>query len=182
MSADETRAAVTKGRDVDSNSAASPRPAKGVIFDLGGTLVFNHPEPEDDRERRQCAANARVAADQRGNTISVDIETVSYANMMPALVATWLRGLQPQRGQAPSPGTNPGLEMRVPSRWLNSALKHVTRGEAWYLAKAHRRLPYGHSLISLATGPARGAPEGRPVAAAARHNREQSPLRAEPGD
>lgn len=50
-----------------TNSAASPRPAKGVIFDLGGTLVYNHPEPELDRERRQCAAIARLVVDELGH-------------------------------------------------------------------------------------------------------------------
>jgi len=41
-----------------------PRCVRGVIFDLGGTLVCNHPQPEDNRERRQCEAiGALVAAE-----------------------------------------------------------------------------------------------------------------------
>lgn len=40
-----------------------PRRVRGVIFDLGGTLICNHPHPEDNRERRQCEAiGALVAA------------------------------------------------------------------------------------------------------------------------
>lgn len=42
------------------------RPVRGVIFDLGGTLISSHPEPEPDRERRQSAAIARLAADELG--------------------------------------------------------------------------------------------------------------------
>lgn len=42
------------------------RPVRGVIFDLGGTLVYNNTEPESDRERRQCVAIARLATDELG--------------------------------------------------------------------------------------------------------------------
>lgn len=41
---------------------------RGVIFDLGGTLIYNHPEPELDRERRQCKAIAAFAATEFGCT------------------------------------------------------------------------------------------------------------------
>lgn len=41
-------------------------PLRGTIFDLGGTLVHNHPEPELERERRQCVTIARLAADELG--------------------------------------------------------------------------------------------------------------------
>lgn len=39
---------------------------RGVIFDLGGTLVYNPYGEYADRERRQCAAIARLAADELG--------------------------------------------------------------------------------------------------------------------
>ncbi len=39
---------------------------RGVIFDLGGTLVYQNPLPEPDRERQQCAAIARLAVDELG--------------------------------------------------------------------------------------------------------------------
>ena len=39
---------------------------QGVIFDLGGTLIYNHPEPEADRERQQCRAIAAFAATELG--------------------------------------------------------------------------------------------------------------------
>jgi HAD superfamily hydrolase (TIGR01549 family) len=38
------------------------RAVQGVIFDLGGTLVYQNADPEPDRERRQCEAIARLAA------------------------------------------------------------------------------------------------------------------------
>ena len=81
------------------------------------------------------------------------VETLSYANMLPALAATWCRRLASRRTAEPGPGTNPGLRMRVPSRWLNTALLAVMAGEAWYLARCRGRLPYGHSLVCLATKP-----------------------------
>lgn len=79
------------------------------------------------------------------------VERLSYANMLPALAATWCRRLGSRETTEPGPGTNPGLRMRVPSRWLNTALLAVMAGEAWYLATCHGRLPYGHSLVCLAT-------------------------------
>jgi SAM-dependent methyltransferase len=81
------------------------------------------------------------------------VKTISYVNMLPALVATWIRRLRPAGARAHRPGANPGLGMRVPPRWLNAVLKGVMRGEAWYLARGHRTLAYGHSLISLAMRP-----------------------------
>lgn len=39
---------------------------RGVIFDLGGTLVYQNADPEPDRERRQCAAVAQLAARELG--------------------------------------------------------------------------------------------------------------------
>lgn len=39
---------------------------RGIIFDLGGTLINNHPEPELDREREQCKAIAMFAAAELG--------------------------------------------------------------------------------------------------------------------
>ena len=39
---------------------------QGVIFDLGGTLIYNHPKPEADRERQQCRAIAAFAATELG--------------------------------------------------------------------------------------------------------------------
>jgi putative hydrolase of the HAD superfamily len=39
---------------------------RGVIFDLGGTLVYQNADPEPGRERRQCAAIARLAARELG--------------------------------------------------------------------------------------------------------------------
>jgi len=42
------------------------RPVRGVIFDLGGTLVSQNPIPEVVRERRQCAAIARLVAEEFG--------------------------------------------------------------------------------------------------------------------
>ena len=90
-------------------------------------------------------------------------ETLSYANMLPALAATWCRRLGSKQTAEPGPGTNPGLRMRVPSRWLNTALLAVMAGEAWYLARCRGRLPYGHSLVCLATkpDPRRAAPLAR---------------------
>lgn len=81
------------------------------------------------------------------------VERLSYANMLPALAATWYRRLGSGQTAEPGPGTNPGLTMRVPSRWLNTALLAVMAGEAWYLARCRGRLPYGHSLVCLATKP-----------------------------
>ena len=46
-------------------SAGSP-PVRGVIFDLGGTLVYQNPVPEIDRERQQCAAIAHLVAAELG--------------------------------------------------------------------------------------------------------------------
>jgi SAM-dependent methyltransferase len=82
------------------------------------------------------------------------VGTVSYANMLPALVASWIHRLRPAQGPVYRPGVNPGLRMRVPPPWLNTALTRVMSAEAWWLARGHRGLPYGHSLISLATKPA----------------------------
>jgi putative hydrolase of the HAD superfamily len=39
---------------------------RGVIFDLGGTLVYNNSAPDPDREARQCAAIATLAAEELG--------------------------------------------------------------------------------------------------------------------
>lgn len=41
-------------------------PVRGVIFDLGGTLVYQNPIPELDRERQQCASIARLIAEELG--------------------------------------------------------------------------------------------------------------------
>lgn len=81
------------------------------------------------------------------------VDRLSYANMLPALASTWGRRLGSKAAAEPGPGTNPGLRMRVPSRWLNTALQAVMAGEAWYLGACHGRLPYGHSLVCLASKP-----------------------------
>jgi HAD superfamily hydrolase (TIGR01549 family) len=47
-------------------TAGAARAVRGVIFDLGGTLVYQHAEPEPDREHRQCSAIARMASDELG--------------------------------------------------------------------------------------------------------------------
>ena len=90
------------------------------------------------------------------------VEKLSYANMLPALAATWARRLGSRGAAEPGPGTNPGLRMRVPPRWLNTALLAVMVGEAWYLAKCHGRLPYGHSLVCLAAKPDPAVPAAPP--------------------
>ena len=50
----------------ESSAPIRSRPLRGVIFDLGGTLVYQNPIPELDRERQQCAAIARLAAEELG--------------------------------------------------------------------------------------------------------------------
>lgn len=86
------------------------------------------------------------------------VEKLSYANMLPALATTWCRRFGSRQTAEPGPGANPGLRMRVPSRWLNTALLAVMAGEAWYLARGHGGLPYGHSLVCLAAKPASVVP------------------------
>ncbi|HEV2282921.1 MAG TPA: HAD family hydrolase [bacterium] len=51
---------------LEGGARSSSRPVRGVIFDLGGTLVYQNPIPELDRERQQCAAIARLAAEELG--------------------------------------------------------------------------------------------------------------------
>lgn len=80
------------------------------------------------------------------------VDRVSYANMLPALGATLLRRLNPFAAVDDRPGVDRGLRMRIPPVWLNTVLRFVIEGEAWYLA-THRPLPYGHSLLCLATKP-----------------------------
>ncbi len=78
------------------------------------------------------------------------VDRVSYANMLPALAATMLRRLNPLAVRDDRPGMDRGLRMRVPPAWLNSVLRVVSEVEAWYLA-TRRPLPYGHTLVCLAT-------------------------------
>jgi hypothetical protein len=51
---------------LEGGAPVGPRPVRGVIFDLGGTLVYQNPIPELDRERQQCEAIARLAAEELG--------------------------------------------------------------------------------------------------------------------
>jgi HAD superfamily hydrolase (TIGR01509 family) len=53
-------------RSSHRGAAAPPSDVRGVIFDLGGTLVHQNADPEPDRERRQCAAIARLASRELG--------------------------------------------------------------------------------------------------------------------
>ena len=78
------------------------------------------------------------------------VRRISYANMLPALAATWGRRLSSRRGDDILPGANPGLRLRIRSGWLNTALRGVMAAEAWYLARCASGLPYGHSLVCLA--------------------------------
>lgn len=112
----------------------------------GGTAVSPAADPNYHQYSRREVAGVLAAA-------GFVVERLSYANMLPALAASWARRLGSREGAEPGPGTNPGLRMRVPSRWLNTALRAVMAGEAWYLARCHGRLPYGHSLVCLATKP-----------------------------
>lgn len=76
------------------------------------------------------------------------VDRLSYANMLPAFAATLVRRLNPL-ARTDRPGVDRGLRMRTPPTWLNTVLKTVIEGEAWYLAR-HRPLPYGHSLVCIA--------------------------------
>lgn len=78
------------------------------------------------------------------------VRRISYANMLPALAEAWGRRLTARRGDDPPPGANPGLRLRVRSRWLNTVLRGVLAVEAWYLTRCAAGLPYGHSLVCLA--------------------------------
>lgn len=78
------------------------------------------------------------------------VEKLSYGNMLPALITTWIPRLGCTDCRPYTPGTDRGHRMNVPPGWLNRGLKLYMCGEAWYLAGRGRTLPYGHSLISLA--------------------------------
>jgi phosphoserine phosphatase len=48
----------------EEDSEFRSRHVRGVIFDLGGTLVYQNPIPELDRERQQCAVIAQLVAEE----------------------------------------------------------------------------------------------------------------------
>ncbi len=86
-----------------------------------------------------------------------NLERLTAVNMLPALFSTWVRRLNPRRPRHSEHSAGhryEGLAQRVPPLGLNAVLTLVALGEARYLAKPRRTLPYGHSLICLATKPA----------------------------
>ena len=108
------------------------------------------PEPQDyhQYERRELV---RLLVEN-----GFVLERVTYANMVPGLIRTWLQRLNPRHSGSHAAGHNPGLAVRVPSRGLNAVLKRLAFWEARYLARPRSTLPYGHSLICLASKPSSG--------------------------
>jgi len=78
------------------------------------------------------------------------IEQATYANFLPSLYGTfrgWLNATINSSGYQ-------GLGIQMPPwRWLNRLLYFVLRGEAKYLSRRQRSLPFGHTTICFAKKP-----------------------------
>lgn len=82
----------------------------------------------------------------------LELMRASYANCLPALAQELRAGvrLTKSKRHAGHPAGG-GLRMRVPGTWLNRLMTHVTSAEALIAGRLGRGLPYGHSLMVLAT-------------------------------
>ncbi|HWP49018.1 MAG TPA: methyltransferase domain-containing protein [Candidatus Limnocylindrales bacterium] len=79
----------------------------------------------------------------------------TYANSLLSIFPTVKRYLR-QRKNHRSHHHNQGLAVRLlppPLRWLNILLYGVMKGEAWFLSKPSRILPFGHTIILLVQKP-----------------------------
>jgi SAM-dependent methyltransferase len=79
----------------------------------------------------------------------------TYANSLLSILPTVKRYLR-QRKNHHSHHYNQGLAVRLLPphlRWLNTLLYGVMKGEAWFLSKPSRILPFGHTLILLVQKP-----------------------------
>jgi SAM-dependent methyltransferase len=82
------------------------------------------------------------------------VERVTYANCLPSLLARARR----RRHSHPHESHSPDHGLRLRARpaalhWVDDALALALRGEAWYLRRAGRHLPFGDSLVVLARRP-----------------------------
>ena len=117
------------------------------VLEAGGTLLLRtNGSTRLRRERADWRAYDRGTLVDALERAGFTVERVTYVNSLFSLYAA-MRGRLPH---APSE-SHDGIPRRQPSRLASALGRRVLAGEARWLARPGRSLPYGHTLFAVAS-------------------------------
>jgi SAM-dependent methyltransferase len=117
------------------------------VLGTGGTLLLRtNGARRLRRERADWRAYDRATLVNALERAGFTVERVTYVNSLFSLYAA-MRGRLPH---APSE-SHDGIPRREPSRLASALGRRVLAGEARWLARPRRSLPYGHTLFAVAS-------------------------------